>query len=353
MKTIVIGRSDGADIKPPSQLVSRRHAELRREIDGWHLRDLGSENGTFVNGVRVQECFLREGDKVGFADSRFVFLGAELLNEEDVSGAFALGREPGRGIETVKRSKFFLAAGAILLIALTAWGVGSYLYEPPQSLYDAPSDLQELLADVKASTVTVICETDYGVATGSGFSVDWDGIDRLSSTVITNYHVIEYCEAGVGEISVRTGRAEFPAKLGNLSDYYSQDLAVLTVTEQIPPLKRAMEVGQGNWVLAVGSPMGVEQTSTSGQVSKILESGTRFGYPYTNDDFGRWVLHDARINHGNSGGPLVNSRGELVGVNTLDMSGAGLDGIFGSNGWPNICATVIQCESPNSWQQLN
>ena len=352
MFRLLIGRGPEADLKPESKLVSRRHAELSNGESGWVLKDLGSDNGTFVNGIRVQSCFLKKGDKVSFADVPYRFTGSELLPEADFAGIEESRAASFRGTRKLSRkSLVFTSVGVGLVAAFLS--VLPWLFSPPQSLYEPPEDLQLLLSSVKKSTVTVFCDSDQGLYSGSGFSIDWDGRESSDSVIVTNYHVIEYCLGPQGDISVRGDGIEVAGRLGEYSDFFHQDLAILRVSAKFPALERAQEVGQGNWVMAVGSPAGVEKTSTTGQISRILSSSDSFGYPYTNDDYNMWVLHDAQINKGNSGGPLVNSRGQIVGVNTLDMSGAGLNGIFGSNGWPNICSTVFTCNGAQSWKQLN
>jgi S1-C subfamily serine protease len=352
MFRLLIGRGPEADLKPESKMVSRRHAELTNGDEGWVLKDLGSDNGTFVNGIRIQSCFLKSGDKVSFADAPYRFSGSELLAEADFIGNEKPIARSIAGLGGANRKLIISGLVGVGLVA-TALAVSPLFFSQPQSLYEPPADLQLLLSTVKESTVTVLCETDGWVSSGSGFSIDWGGRSSAGSTIVTNYHVIEDCVGQTGKILVRGNGVEVTGRLGDYSDYFEQDLAVLLVSADFPPLERAQEVGQGNWVMAVGSPAGVEKTSTTGQISRILSPNDRFSYPYTNDSYSMWVLHDAQINKGNSGGPLVNSRGQIVGVNTLDMSGAGLDGIFGSNGWPNICSTVFTCEGSNSWRQLN
>ena len=352
MFRLLVGRGPQADLNPGSKMVSRRHAELTNGDEGWVLKDLESDNGTFVNGIRIQSCFLKSGDKVSFADAPYRFSGSELVAEADFVGHEKSLARPNTRLGGVNRKSIISGLVGVGLVA-TALAVSALFFSQPQSLYEPPADLQLLLSTVKESTVTVFCDSDQGLSTGSGFAIDWDGREATGSVIVTNYHVIEYCSGPQGQISVRGDGVEVGARLGEYSDYFEQDLAVLEVSAEFPALERAQEVGQGNWVMAVGSPAGVEKTSTTGQISRILSSSDSFGYLYTNDDYNMWVLHDAQINKGNSGGPLVNSRGQIVGVNTLDMSGAGLNGIFGSNGWPNICSTVFTCGGSNGWRQLN
>src|SRR5258705_8610121 len=70
---LTLGRSPDCDYVVRSPAVSARHAELRRATDGWMLRDLGSRNGTRVNGWLVKEQRLADGDVVTFGDATFVF----------------------------------------------------------------------------------------------------------------------------------------------------------------------------------------------------------------------------------------------------------------------------------------
>src|SRR5262249_5466249 len=96
------------------------------------------------------------------------------------------------------------------------------------------------------------------------------------------------------------------------------DLALIKVEAQNLPfatLGDSSELEQGEWVIALGSPFGLEQTMTAGIVSAI---GRELGGPYDN-----YIQTDASINPGNSGGPLVNMYGEVVGINSMIFSRTG------------------------------
>lgn len=146
---------------------------------------------------------------------------------------------------------------------------------------------------------------------GSGFIVDPKGI------IITNHHVIK----GATEITINLwdGR-KLPAKLIG-SDQYS-DVAVLQIISKTPlrlPFvkwgdPKAVEVGQ--WVFAIGTPFGLRGTVTAGIVSAVNRDINAGQY----DDF---IQTDAAINRGNSGGPLFNTRGEVIGINTIIVSPSG------------------------------
>ncbi len=146
---------------------------------------------------------------------------------------------------------------------------------------------------------------------GSGFIIDKKGY------VVTNNHVIE----GADQIKVKLDdESEFDAQVVGRDP--STDLAVLKVKadRDLPAVKLgnsdALKIGQ--WVVAIGSPFGLERTVTAGIVSakgRVIGSG-----PY--DDF---IQTDASINPGNSGGPLINMKGEVVGINTaIVASGQGI-----------------------------
>lgn len=138
--------------------------------------------------------------------------------------------------------------------------------------------------------------------------------------VVTNNHVIQ--GADDIKIALADGR-EFPCEV-ILKDE-SMDLAVLRIKakESFPVLKIADSdaVEVGDLVLAIGNPFGVGQTVTSGIVSGLARNQV------TNGDFGFFIQTDASINPGNSGGALMNTNGELIGINTAIFSRGG-----GSNG---------------------
>jgi serine protease Do len=146
---------------------------------------------------------------------------------------------------------------------------------------------------------------------GSGFIFDNDGY------IVTNNHVIEDAD----QIKViLSDDKEFDAELVGRDP--KTDLALIRIqgAKNLKPLELgdSNKLQVGTWVVAIGSPFGLEQTVTAGIVSakgRIIGSG-----PY--DDF---IQTDASINPGNSGGPLINMAGEVVGINTaIIASGQGI-----------------------------
>ncbi len=146
---------------------------------------------------------------------------------------------------------------------------------------------------------------------GSGVIVGADGI------VVTNNHVIQGADSFRVVLS---DRREYPAEL-LLADERT-DLAVLKIdtgTERLPTLTfadtRAVQVG--DLVLAIGNPFGVGQTVTNGIISATARTDVGVS------DYSFFLQTDAAVNPGNSGGALINTKGELVGVNTAIYSRTG------------------------------
>lgn len=141
---------------------------------------------------------------------------------------------------------------------------------------------------------------------GSGFIVSADGY------VMTNAHVV----AGAEEVIVTlTDKREFQAKVIGADE--RTDVAVLKIdAENLPTVKigNVDRLKVGEWVIAIGSPFGLESTVTAGIVSaKQRDTG----------DYLPFIQTDVAVNPGNSGGPLINLRGEVVGVNSQIYSRSG------------------------------
>jgi len=140
-------------------------------------------------------------------------------------------------------------------------------------------------------------------------------IDKARGYVVTNYHVIKEAE----RIMVRIGaRDDVPARLVGADP--KSDLAVLKVNAT---LKVQAEWGDsdqldiGDWVLAIGSPLGFDHTVTAGIISATERNDLNIA------DYESFIQTDAAINPGNSGGPLINLAGKVVGINTAMVSPTG------------------------------
>ena len=149
-----------------------------------------------------------------------------------------------------------------------------------------------------------------GTSLGSGFVISEDGY------VLTNNHVIE----GADEVTVTlSDRREFTAKVVGSDEQY--DIALLKIEADDLSWLRAGDshtLQPGQWVVAIGSPFGLDHSVTAGIVSAVGRSN-----PYAGQQYVPFIQTDVAINRGNSGGPLLNTSGEVVGINSQIFSNSG------------------------------
>ena len=149
-----------------------------------------------------------------------------------------------------------------------------------------------------------------GVSQGTGFIISADGY------VLTNHHVVD----GADTVRIRLAdRREFTARVVG-SDEQS-DVALLKIAASgLPTLRigdsKALKSGQ--WVVAIGSPFGLDHSVTAGIVSAVGRAN-----PYANQRYVPFIQTDVAINRGNSGGPLLDTRGQVVGINSQIFSNSG------------------------------
>jgi serine protease Do len=195
--------------------------------------------------------------------------------------------------------------------------------EPAVVNIDTKTKLQEIGLNNEDSVNNLTRQQTRPVfAVGSGFIVDSKGF------IITNAHVVE--DSTKVTIRLQNGEQYVASIVGTDEE---TDLAVLKIDagKELPTLKlgdsNAIQVG--DWVLAIGSPFGLEQTVTAGIISKVQRE-TPVSTP-----FQKFIQTDAAINRGNSGGPLVNLNGDVIGINsqiaTSDGNSSGIGFALPSN----------------------
>lgn len=261
--------------------------------------------------------------------------------------ADSIGR-PAAGPASPRRNILGTLA-LVLVTALVAGGVGGYLgtrsaggsnlLDPsaslgtgggtsaPAALDRAPESVAGIAARVIKSTVSIAVQGGGQSGTGSGVVIRSDGY------ILTNNHVVMAAANG-GSITVTfdQGAQEVPARIVGRDPI--TDLAVLRVTTdkqlQAATLGRSADLVVGDPVIAIGSPLGLSGTVTSGIISALnrtvdvpAESG-RGSNPLFNA-----IQTDAAINPGNSGGALVNAKGEVIGINTAIATLGGGGSPFG------------------------
>ncbi len=172
---------------------------------------------------------------------------------------------------------------------------------------------------------------------GSGFIIDKSGI------ILTNAHVVD--SADKVTVTLKDGRQLEGTVRG--ADEVT-DLAVVKINTggkdlPVAPLGDSSAVQVGDWAIAVGNPLGLDNTVTLGIISTLRRSSTEVGVPNKRLDF---IQTDAAINPGNSGGPLLNAAGEVIGINTAIRADAmGIGFAIPINKAKQISAQLVRGES--------
>lgn len=168
--------------------------------------------------------------------------------------------------------------------------------------------------------------TQSGTASGSGIIISEDGY------ILTNNHIVNSSDSSyyyqVSEataVTVYLYNNNTPYKAEIIGTDEETDLAIIKIDKEglVPvELGDSDNASVGEFVLAIGNPLGLQSSVTSGIVSAVnREVTTTDGVQYS------LIQTDAAINSGNSGGALVNSEGKVIGINTLKLSGTGIEGV--------------------------
>jgi putative serine protease PepD len=224
-----------------------------------------------------------------------------------------------RVIQSKSNTNFFVLAVVIALIAggvgavvvrSTTTNIGANLVETKNKVERAPDSIAALAARVIPAVVSISVKGSSSSGTGSGFFLDSNGY------ILTNNHVVE-AAATRGTITVELSNGKkYGAKLMGRDNSY--DLAVLKIDVTSAP---TLQLGNsdlaqvGDSVIAIGSPLGLSGTVTSGIISSKNRAVTT-GNGSGESSFINALQTDAAINPGNSGGPLVDSTGAVIGVNS-------------------------------------
>ena len=217
--------------------------------------------------------------------------------------------------------------------------VGRELRETRAGLAAAQSaqsrDAKELAAQVGGLRGRLDAQLDPAIARtveGSVFTVVADDVTGSAfvlasgkgvSSLVTNAHVVE----GATDVQLRQGDLTFSGRV--VERYTTADLAIVEVAQSLTPLQRASAPAKvGDAVLAVGSPLGLGVSATAGIVSALREPYLQFSAP---------------ISPGNSGGPVVDSHGRVVGVAVAKAVAPGAEGVSFAIPVATLCSTVSPC----------
>ncbi|XP_056091080.1 serine protease HTRA1A [Rhinichthys klamathensis goyatoka] len=196
-------------------------------------------------------------------------------------------------------------------------GCGEAVHDNPNSLrykYNFIADVVEKIAPavvhIELYRKMVYSKREMAVASGSGFVVSDDGL------IVTNAHVV--ANKNRVKVELKNG-ASYDAKIKDVDEKADIALIKIDPPSKLPVLLlgRSADLRPGEFVVAIGSPFSLQNTVTTGIVSTTQRGGKELGLRNSDMDY---IQTDAIINYGNSGGPLVNLDGEVIGINTLKVT---------------------------------
>ena len=358
------------------QRVSRQHAQLQWNGASLSIRDQNSTNGLLVNGQKVASATLRDGDQIQLGDfSARVQLpaaSASTSNATATANAAGIGHKIKGGVHRQidgwralgAAQRFGIAGTALIVLALGAFGLRGQgspdipaapaarttkmpdIPAAPANVDAAQTQLAPAVEPVggkiapaaldsaKTATVLIAHRDGNAWAMGSGFAL---GDARR---IVTNRHVvanekgqISDCrivfEAGTPrERSVTVSAANIRVAPQTPNADFQDDLATITLDAGQTP---ALSAGQSealhetDEVYVVGFPLGVQTLTLDGDLPSVSVKAVRVERLQTDKSGAVTVVQlGGSVTHGNSGGPVVNNRGEVVGVISSGVEGTGM-----------------------------
>lgn len=314
MQTVIVGRDRSCNVVFHDMSVSRKHCSAEKLPDGtYFLRDLQSKNGTFVDGIRIRQKHITASSRIRLGNLNIS--GSDIISHLQ-------GRVPAHVQKTTgrKTAPYFIAGIAAIILLVFFFlpsqkNAGLQKPVPPAMQESRPeaapksrqSDFVENMRNAEKATVLVVVRLHNGsYASGSGFFVN-------GHTIVTNRHVVDNAS------SIIVGNriiGSHQVRLIGVAKGRQKDFAVLDAGRDIgTPLAFTVAAGRNEKVYAWGYPgllVGAikwdglpEVVSTSGEINVVRNGASNL------------IVHSAKISQGNSGGPLVNENGCVVGINTL------------------------------------
>ena len=235
-------------------------------------------------------------------------------SEEEISDQYKKVIRQGPWLHPYPTIVTLSIIGMIVSLVLGSFVVDRYytkFFTP--NFFSAPPDLESTIKEVQQSTVVVTC----GESQGTGWAIDLGPVvadadfqlkikeDLYPYSIITNHHVIEECENNADGVKVSIGTVSYVSSLFTFDR--KNDLAIVATKARVPELEISPRPEPGWWSMALGSPFGLEKSVSTGNVMNVTSDG--------------YVISSAPVNPGNSGGPLVNSLGQVMGTNTAFLKG--------------------------------
>lgn len=248
------------------------------------------------------------------------------------------------------RMKLYLVTGnsigaivlSLIALAIALPTFNQYINtDPTKDGYVEPRNIAELVSTAQASTVTIHCDLDENTGWfGSAWATDLDLKlePGYKTALFTNYHVIEDClnDDGTlieGSLTIQELGSDTSWDVIVYNYDYENDLALLETTATLTPLTMSdSKPYPGYWVMAVGTAAGYEGSIAFGNVLNFDVSE---------------ILITANISHGNSGGPLIDNLGNVVGINTYSAINEQYNGAMSLDA---MCAVIIECDGDTYWK---
>ncbi|KAM9425393.1 serine protease HTRA1B [Pholidichthys leucotaenia] len=202
----------------------------------------------------------------------------------------------------------------VIFIQRGACGKGQQNPDSLRYKYNFIADVVEKIAPsvvhIELFRKMIYSKREVAVASGSGFVVSEDGLIVTNAHVVANKHRVK--------VELKSG-ATYDAKIKDIDEKADIALIKIDTPMKLPVLLlgQSADLRPGEFVVAIGSPFSLQNTVTTGIVSTTQRGGKELGLRNSDMDY---IQTDAIINYGNSGGPLVNLDGEVIGINTLKVT---------------------------------
>lgn len=251
------------------------------------------------NMLRAKAANFHQNDHESLAELTMWVAGP---GEESKASATPESKEAVAAAEIADAGPVVASSGDAASAASSEDGGTKVATAPPKKESYTPA---EIFKDMSPAVVSITVQSDgYGKGGGTGFIIDKTGI------VVTNHHVID----GAKKVWVKLLDGKWASEVEILTSDSSQDLAVLRITTDqglhLVGLGDSDGVQVGERAISIGNPLGLEHTLTDGLVSARRTIEGR-----------KMIQMSTPISPGNSGGPLFNLRGEVIGVSTATLSG--------------------------------
>jgi len=233
---------------------------------------------------------------------------------------------------------------AFLAILATPFALGAFILssqsndiltfsDPKNNGYVAPRDLNKVIEHSQKSTVTIECNE---ISQGSGWAINLENETTkskpsYSTSIVTALHVVKKClDNRMVSIYLQGEQVPFPGIIENYDK--KNDLALIATNAQVKPFELSEWAPiEGYWVMTSGTPEGIAASVTFGHVMNYSENE---------------VFYTAPISSGNSGGPLLDNEGRVVGTITASAVDAEFNIATSLDG---MCRQIIKCEGESYW----